>query len=744
MVHHQGMSLLSPSRLLLNKPMQQRFAAELRFQATLLLLQERVPRAVVDYAHTTDPLEIKTAAADIPVRRITTAGTPIPEIQLLSNGRYHVMITNSGGGYSRWKDIAVTRWREDTTRDDRGIFCYIKDIGSGSWWSNTYQPVLQPTKGYEAIFSQGHVEFRRQDNGIDTKTEIVISPEDDTEMRRVRITNRSHSAKTLEVTSYAEMVMASQASDEAHQAFSNLFVQTEIMPEQRAVFCTRRPRTAEERPPWLFHLMEVHGTAIEAVSYETDRMQFIGRGKTLAHPQAMDDELLSGKQGAVLDPILSIRCRVTLKPNQTVTVDLIYGISETKEGCDGLMNKYKDQHLKNRAFDLSWTHNQVLLRQINATEADAPDYMISWRPRLSIAKSALRAEAAIILNNFRGQSGLWSHSVSGDLPIVLLHIYDQESIDLVRQLVQAHAYWRLKGLAVDLVIWNETYGSYRQLLQDQILGLTTAEAGNTMANNRSGSIFVKSADQISSEDRILFESVARVIVADNKGSLSEQVNGHYTEKALPAILKVKPVMVQPIQEPALLPGKLPAGMPGGLLFFNGTGGFTRDGKEYKIITDKKVTTPAPWVNVIANSVLGTVISESGSAYTWAVNAHEYRLTSWSNDPVSDIGGEAFYVRDEETGQFWSPMPFPAKGVTPYIITHGFGYSVFEHTEQGMATECCVFVDKALPVKFIALKIVNRSGRERKFSATGFLEIVLGDVRSKTNMHTIGNTDKYRP
>ncbi len=541
------MSLLSLAYLLLNKPMQRRFAAELRFQATLLLLQERVPRATLSYSHTTDPLEVQTTSAEIPVRRITTANTPIPEIQLLSNGRYHVMITNSGGGYSRWKDLAVTRWREDTTRDDHGIFCYIKDIGTGSFWSNTAQPALQPTKGYEVLFSQGHVEFRRQDFGIDTKTEIVISPEDDMEMRRVRITNRSHSAKVLEITSYAEMVMATQASDEAHPAFSNLFVQTEILPEYKAILCTRRPRSREETPPWLFHLMEVHGTAVESVSYETDRMQFIGRGKTLVHPQAMDDESLSGKQGAVLDPILSIRCRITLKPSQTATIDLIFGISETREACEGVMKKYRDQHLKNRAFDLSWTHNQVLLRQINATEVDAQLYD-QVAASVIYANPTLRAEPAVILNNFRGQSGLWSHSVSGDLPIVLLHIYEQESIELVRQMVQAHAYWRLKGLAVDLVIWNETYGSYRQLLQDQIQGLTTAEFGNTVSNNRSGSIFVKSADQISSEDRTLFESIARAIIYDNKGTLAEQVNGHYQEKAMPPELKVKPVMAQPMRE----------------------------------------------------------------------------------------------------------------------------------------------------------------------------------------------------
>jgi cellobiose phosphorylase len=735
MVHHQGMGFLSLAYVLLNKPMQQRFTAELRFQATLLLLQERIPRATLFYSHTADIVETHTATADVPVRSITTPFTVIPEIQLLSNGRYQVMITNSGAGYSRWKDIAVTRWREDATKDDRGAFCYIKDVQSGRFWSNTYQPTLHPPKGYEAVFSQGHVEFRRQDFGIDTRTEIVISPEDDAEMRRIRITNRNTSVKVLEITSYAEVVMASQASDESHPAFSNLFVQTEILPEHKAVFCTRRARSENETPPWMFHLMSVSGAVVEAVSYETDRLQFIGRGRTMANPQAMDGDQLSGNQGAVLDPIMSIRYRISVKPGQTVTIDLIYGISETREGCEGLMHKYEDKHLKKRAFDLSWTHSQVLLRQIDATEADAQLYD-RLAASVIFSNPDLRGDASSILHNLRGQSGLWSYSISGDLPIILLHIYDQESLELVKQMLQAHAYWRLKGLAVDLVIWNEDHGTYRQLLQDQILSLVSAEVANIYPSySKPGNVFVRSTDQLSTEDRILFESVARVIIYDNKGTLSEQVNRHYGDKVLPPLLEPKPVVIKD-----LLPSQ-PLALPDNLLFNNGTGGFTPDGNEYKIIIDRKQTTPAPWVNVIANPVFGTVVSESGSAYTWAVNAHEYRLTPWSNDPVSDVGGEAFYLRDEETGAFWSPAPYPTKWNTPYIVTHGFGYSCFEHKEQGMSSEMCVFVDKELPVKFIVLKVKNQSGRERKFSATGFMEIILGDVRAKTNMHVISELDE---
>jgi cellobiose phosphorylase len=731
MVHHHGMSFLSLAYVLLNKPMQQRFESELRFNATLLLLQERIPRITLFYAHTADIIETNIAVTDVQVRSLNTPNTKLPEIQLLSNGRYQLMITNSGGGYSRWKDLAVTRWREDATKDDRGIFCYIKDINSGKFWSNTHQPTLQSSKNYQAIFSEGHVEFRRHDSGIDTKTEIVISPEDDTELRRVRITNKTQSVRILEVTSYAEVVMASQASDEAHPAFSNLFVQTEIIPEYNAIYCTRRPRSEDERPPWMFHLMHVRGADEETVSYETDRMQFIGRGRTLQHPQAMEDEVLSGRQGSVLDPVMSIRHRITIKAGQTATIDLIYGIAETKEGCEGLLLKYQDKYLKNRAFELSWTHSQVLLRQINATEIDAQLYN-RLAASVIFSNANLRADAAVIQNNLRGQSGLWSHSVSGDLPIVLLHIYDPESIDLVKQMVQAHAFWRLKGLSVDLVIWNEDHGSYRQFLQDQILGLITAEAGNTQGHSKPGNIFVKSADQLSSEDRLLFESVARLIIYDNRGSLLEQVNKQVSEKQLPPLLEVKTNVAQEKQQAVQLPNDL--------LFFNNTGGFTPDGNEYKIITGKNKNTPAPWVNIIANPLFGTVVSERGSAYTWAINAHEYRITPWNNDPVSDTSGEAFYLRDEETGKFWSPLPFPKKAETPYVITHGFGYSIFQHIEEGIQSEMTVFVDKDLPVKFMVLKLKNISGRERKLSATGFLEIILGDVRSKTNMHVLSELD----
>ena len=207
---------------------------------------------------------ISTSARPAPSRRYACSprpNTPVPEVHLLSNGRYHVMVTNAGGGSSRWKDFAITRWREDTTCDNWGTFCYLRDVASGAFWSVAHQPTLRPTENYEAIFTEGRAEFRRRDLDIETHTEIVVSPEDDIELRRVRITNRSRSRRTIEVTSYAEMVLAPPAADALHSAFSNLFVQTEIIARRAAILCTRRPRSRDEHTPISFQLMTVHGDA---------------------------------------------------------------------------------------------------------------------------------------------------------------------------------------------------------------------------------------------------------------------------------------------------------------------------------------------------------------------------------------------------------------------------------------------------------------------------------------------------
>lgn len=734
MAHHAGMSLLSIAYLLLDRPMQRRFEIDPAFRAVDLLLHERVPKATVPvFPHAIEASVTRLVSAEEAgtMQVFTDPGSPVPEVHLLSNGQYHVAITAAGGGYSRWRGLAVTRWREDPTRDCWGAFCYLRDLDSGTLWSTAWHPTGKPSESYEAIFTQARAEFRRHYEHIETHAEISVSSEDDVELRRVTLINHSERIRTIEVTSYAEVVLATQAQDESHPAFSNLFVQSEFVEPQNALFCTRRPRSAEEQPPWLMHMITVGGAVAGTPSFETDRMKFTGRGRSLATPAAFDQKSsLSNTVGATLDPIVSIRHRLVLQPGESVRVDIVTGVAESRHGVQGMAEKYSDSTLADRVFELAWTRGPIMLQQLNASESDAQGY-----GRLAgsvIYASALRrARASVLIRNRQGQSGLWSYGISGDLPIVLVRIRDQEKIGLVREALQAHSYWRMKGLSVDLVIWNEDDSVYRQSMQDSIMDAVATSPASAMLD-RPGGVFIRRGEQMSEEDRSLLQTVARVILLGDAGTLIEQAERRArVDVSIPKLVPTRrPTEVIAADEP---PAR-------DLAFFNGLGGFSRDGREYVTILKPDFATPAPWVNVIANSQIGTVISESGSAYTWVDNSHEFRLTPWANDPVSDTCGEAFYVRDEETGRFWSPSPLPARGTNTYLARHGFGYSIFDYTEDGVTTELCIYVAIDAPVKFVRMKIRNHSGRHRRLSVTGYWEWVLGELRSKSMMHVVTEVD----
>ena len=733
MAHHQGMSLLALAYRVLDRPMQRRFLSCPSFRAADLLLQERVPQTTAKVLSEEYELVKSRKFADDGeglLRVFTNPNLHAPEVHLLSNGRYHVVVSSAGGGYSRWRELAVTRWREDATRDSWGTFIYLRDLATGEFWSAAHQPCRRATKRCEAIFTQARAEFRQYHAGLESHTEISVSPEDDVELRRVTLTNHSHAQRVIELTTYAEVVLALPAADASHPAFSNLFVQTEFVRPRPAVLCTRRPRSEGEKPPWLLNFMVGQGGQQGEVSCETDRGRFIGRGRTLAEPAALQSiSPLSNTTGSVLDPITSLRRTVTLAPHETARIDLVMGMAKSRDAALGLVEKYYNPRMADRALDLAWTHSQVTLRHLNASEADAQVYARLAGP-LIYANPARRAAPSVLLNNRRGQSGLWGYGISGDAPIALLRISDPARIDLVQQLLQAHSYWRMKGLPVDLVILNEDVSVYRQPLQDQIFSLIASGIEVQMLD-KPGGIFVRRLEQVSSEDRVLLQSVARLVLADENGTLTEQLE--------------RPGLPEPII-PLLVPARSPArDLPKPLsqpelIFYNGLGGFAPDGREYIITLAADQVTPAPWVNVLANPYFGTVVSESGSAYTWVENCHEFRLTPWNNDPVTDPTGEAFYVRDEQTGQFWSPTPLPARGPTPYVIRHGFGYSVFEHTENGIASELTVYVAMDAPVKFAVLKLRNLSGRPRLLSVTGYWEWVLGELRHKTLLHVQTEVD----
>jgi cyclic beta-1,2-glucan synthetase len=737
MAHHQGMSLVALANVLHDGVMRARFHAEPRMQATELLLQERTPRDVLVARPRVEEVRAVANVRDFvpPVlRRFTSPHNPTPGIHLLSNGRYAVMMTTAGSGYSRWLDLAVTRWREDRTRDPWGTYIFLRDVQSGSVWSAAYQPSGVEPDAYEAAFSEDHAEIRRRDGAIATTLEVVVSPEHDAEVRRVSITNLGTRTREIELTSYAEIVLATPAADAAHPAFSNLFVQTEFVADLGALLATRRPRSHGEPQIWAAHVVVAEGETVGDLQYETDRARFLGRGRGIRTPMSViDGHPLSNTVGAVLDPIVSLRHRVRLAPGASARVTFSTLIAPSRDEALALADEYNNPATFERAATLAWTQSQVQLRHLGI-DADEAHLFQDLASRILYSDAALRPSSAVLTGNTCGPSGLWRHGISGDLPVVLVRIDEAEDKGIVRQLLRAHEYWRMKQLAVDLVILNEQAPSYAQDLQASLEAQVRSSQSRLQheGHEPSGNVFILRGDLISAEDRTLLQTAARAVLLSRRGTLAEQV------------------VRQPRSEAALVPlaRRLPAMKSldvspprPDLEFFNGLGGFAADGREYVTILGEGQWTPAPWINVIANPSFGFQVSESGSGYTWSLNSHENQLTPWSNDPVSDPSGETIYVRDEDTGELWSPTVLPIREEAwPYLARHGQGYSRFEHASHGIALDLLQFVPLADPIKISRLTIENHSGRSRQLSVTAYVEWLLGVSRSASAPFVVTEVD----
>ncbi|MBV8803171.1 MAG: cyclic beta 1-2 glucan synthetase, partial [Gammaproteobacteria bacterium] len=727
MAHHQGMTFLSFSYVLNNQPMQQRFILDPLFQSALLLLQERTPKPTIAFLQMPSIKQLKDKSHSLKTsqRTFTTPNTSSPQVQLLSNGRYHVMLTQAGGGYSRWNNIMLTRWREDSTCDHWGLFCYIRDVDQNKLFSTAYQPTKHKAENFRATLTEARVVFNLSQNKFDVNTEIVVSHEDDIELRRVRIHNQTNKKRLLEFTTFFEIVLAPEDTDLAQPTFSNLFVETELLTQQNTILAMRRDADKSKPAPCLFHLLNIHSKKRYVLSFETDRAKFIGRCGTPRQPQAlvMNNNPLTNTAGCVLDPIASIQCKITLDPGELIIFDVITGITESKSSTTSLVQKYQDRRFANRIFGLASAHSQVLLHHLNMSEVDAHLYE-RMASAIIYCNRSRRADPRIIMKNRRSQSALWAYSISGDLPIVLLHIMDIQNIELARQVIQAQAYWRLKGLEVDIVILSAEHTSYRQPLKDAITNLISTNQTNPTAH--SGKLFFCMIEQMPAEDVILLESVARIVLSDQRGDLKMHLyRKRVNHSSIPLL---KPSRIIPKYNAVRLK------QPSDLLFFNGYGGFTNGGNEYFIHLSENQTTPAPWINILANPHFGTTVSESNQGYTWVENSHEFRLTSWDNDPLQDTSGEAFYLRNEDNGLIWSPMPLPCRGKGDYQVRHGFGYSTFEHIENDIHTLLTVYVAADAPIKFVKIQITNQSQQLQRLSAVGFVTWILGDLRIKNFMH----------
>jgi cyclic beta-1,2-glucan synthetase len=736
MSHHQSMGFLSLANFLLGNPVQRNFYSTPIMRAAELLLHERVPVPPPTYiASTRERASLLSPAAEtVPAEsRFDTPNTPRPRTQLLGHERYSVMITNAGGGYSRWGKFDLTRWRADRTQDSWGTFCYLRDLSTGKIWSSTHQPIGgKVADDFSAHFALDRAVFRRKDGGVDTETEVFVSAEDDVEIRRITLINRSVFARTLELTSYLELALAPHTADGQHPAFQKLFIRTEAHPALRTLVAERRTRTPDEPPVFIAHRWTLPHSAGGELAFETDRRRFIGRGRTLANPMGVTQPP-GNSQGDVLDPILSIRESVVLEPAQRLSVSLVIAAGDTREKVLALAGKYSDPRAIDRAMEFTWAAAQLEMRSLRIQPDDARHFQ-QLASHLLYVNPLLRPSSEQLEDNTKGQAGLWPYGISGDLPIATATVGDARDLGLIRQMLQAHSYWRKHGYWVDLVILNEEIGGYERPLKEELERLIRGYALYT-GIDQPGGIFLRTADQIPKDDLRLLKAASSVVIVSARGALPQQLSVHMDIPELPEPIVKKRAVREPS---ALLPFmELP--------YFNSLGGFTPDGKEYAVYLGPDENTPAPWINVLANPNFGATVSETGSGCTWYGNSQRNRLTGWSNDPVLDPPSEVVYLRDEETGKFWTPTASPVREETAYRARHGSGYTVFEHNSNGIEQELTVLVPLdergGDPVKLQRLRLKNGTARRRTLSVNYYVEWTLGEQRESSQMHIATRFDE---
>lgn len=753
MAHHQGMSLLAIANLLFGGCIRRRFHAHPLARANELLLQEKIPIAaprVEPHADELSLVEVPRFDEELVSRRLTGVETPVPRTHLLANGEYSVMLSSTGGGYIRWRDIAVTRWRPDTTRDPWGQFIYLRDATTGQTWSAMYQPTCIAPDHYEVVYSIDKAEFHRRDGSLETHLEVAVSPENNAEVRQLKLTNHGSQTRRIEITSYVEIALCTQPADLAHPAFQKLFVETEYIAEESALLARRRPRDARQQPLWAVHALACGEDVANTIQYETSRQAFLGRGKTHERPAALDSGArLTGQVGAVLDPIFALRCTVTVRPNDSVTVGLTTALATSREEALILADQYHDARGVQRAFELAWAYNQVQLRHLHLSPAKAHLYQ-RVASAVLYPDAARRGASESMLANRLGQNGLWRHGISGDLPIVLIHVTKPEHLNHIRELLTAHAYWQSRGLAVDLVILNDFPGSYFDALQEQIVTLLN-ETPRTAAEPKAG-VFLLRGAQLQRDDKALLEAAASVALYGERGTIGQQWDAASTAQSKEFAAAQRQTVarqIRPSTSNRLAPLRPAMQEADGnrtreiqrLEFWNGTGGFAQDGREYRILLAAGKSTPMPWSNVIASPTFGTLITESGGGFTWHLNSRENKLSTWSNDPISDPPAEVIYVRDEQSGELWSPLPAVRRDAGDYWIHHGQGYTRFLHHAAGIEHDLLLSIAPDDPVKFIRLKLCNTTSSPRELSVTYFVEWVLGVCREQTQLHARTEVDR---
>jgi cyclic beta-1,2-glucan synthetase len=742
MAHHQGMILAALGNALCGDLLVRRFQSDPRMVTVELLLHERAPR----YAPLREPpAAAEAGAAPLRFEAAAISSWPVlakgrPQMQLLSNGRYSVLISSRGGGSSRWNDRVLVRGEADPSLDPQGTWIYVEDLSSGEVWTAGGGPrphgavstnnSSDATEGTEVHFAPHLAELHSRHHGVETRVLVTVAPVDDLEVRLVRLVNETSKPRHLALSSYGEVVLAGSAEDRRHPAFGKLFVESTWVERGGTLVFRRRPRTPGEEPLVLGHTLVAGDEGRpEPVRWETDRARFLGR---IGSPGGVNG--LSGTVGTTLDPIFALRRRVDLPPHGEVEVAFLTAAGRSRSAVLSVLQRNRSIPRLYAVVEQARARARLALRDagLPLTTARHVQELLS---AVLQAHPALRPAPEILAANRLGQPALWPHGISGDRPILLVRARQPEDGELVREILAAHSLWRRHRVGIDLVVLDEGATTYDQPLKEWLDREITRTGGDEW-RDRPGGVFVVRGALLEPADLNLLEAVAAAVLDTSHGSLEEQLRP-LRQAPPPDRL---PLFI-PIPSSPLLPEPTPPlERPEDLLFDNGLGGFTRDGREYVVHLQPRQATPAAWIDVIANPGFGFMASESGGGYTWAGNSAEDRLTPWRNDPVLDTPGETLYLRDEETGEIWTPTRLPAGGDSPCQARFEVGSVSYLQSSHGLRQELRLSVPAAAPVKIAALRLTNLWQRPRRITATYYAEWVLGTHRRSTAANVVSEYD----
>ncbi|MDO5557212.1 MAG: glucoamylase family protein [Clostridia bacterium] len=726
MAHHQGLILLSINNLFNDSVLQKRFMENAEIASIDILLQENIPESyIITKEQKEKPEKIVYKDYENYTQRVfTKIDNESNSINVISNGDYSILVDVKGGGYSKYKDIQINRYKE-TSDIGQGILFYIKNIKSKRIWASNIMNYMSKPDKYRVTFAPDRTEFYRIDGNIQTTKEIGISSTGNVELRRITLKNTGNQEEILEISSFLEPILSRQEQDNSHPAFNNLFLSYDFVEELNTMIIKRKAKSKHDKEIFLGVSLYTEKNCIGELEYEIDKERFNGRDNFNLPKIIETSRPFSKNIGLTLDPIISFKKTISIPPNEEVSFTLLICVSNDRQVVLDNIEEFSNEENIKRSFK----HGRVRVESeiqylgLKGTDIELYQKMLGYILFKNLSKSILQMDTDGIIHP---KNEIWKYGISGDLPILLVKIKDVNDIYVVREVLKAYEYYKAKNIELDLVIVNEERYRYEGYVKEAIYN-AILNANLSYLLNMRGGIFV--LENIKDLNNIKFR--ANLILDCADGRIENQLKEIEEEfksssKDIPdESKKVEIARNAKIENTQFADG---------LKYFNSYGGFREDGKEYKIRVNKENRLPTVWSHIIANERFGSLVTESGGGYTWSNNSRLNKLTSWSNNQVQDIPSEVIYMEDEETGKKWSVCVNPMPDGNDYYVTYGFGYAKYLHKSAELEERLKVFVPKNEKLKINLLNIKNLEPKKKKIKIVYYIKPVLDEDEINSNSY----------